>query len=54
MDQERFDVELLADRRELWLWLMGDRQWSQFVEGLTGRILRRLPATRVREGTPAR
>ncbi len=54
MGQKRFDDELLADRRELWLWLMGDRQWSQFVEGLAGRILRRLPTTGAEGGTLAR
>ena len=54
MDRKGFDVELLADRRELWLWLMGERQWSQFVESLMGRILRRLPTTRAPGNIPAR
>ncbi len=36
-------------RRELRLWLAGDRLWSQYLPGLVGRIGRRLPA----EGTSA-
>ncbi len=31
-------------RRELWLWLVGERTWEQVVTGLAGRTLRRLPA----------
>jgi hypothetical protein len=43
MDRERF-VEIVTDNgRELWLWLMGERQWSQFVTALAGRVGRRLP-----------
>ena len=41
--QEQFFDALVANRRELWLWLMGERQWSQFIDGQAGRILRRLP-----------
>jgi hypothetical protein len=47
MSREEFVDAVIADRRELWLWLVGDRQWVQFVTGLAGRIARRLPATRV-------
>ncbi|HMD45446.1 MAG TPA: hypothetical protein VKG43_04760 [Acidimicrobiales bacterium] len=30
-------------RRELWLWLAGERTWEQCCSGLIGRIVRRLP-----------
>jgi hypothetical protein len=41
-------VEVVTDyHRELWLWLIGDRLWSQYVGGLAGRIARRLPASTV-------
>jgi hypothetical protein len=30
-------------RRELWLWLAGERTWVQTCSGLIGRIERRLP-----------
>jgi len=45
MPRETFVDIVTAYRRELWFWLMGDRQWSQFVEGLAGRVARRLPAS---------
>jgi hypothetical protein len=45
MSREEFVDAVVANRRELWLWLIGDRQWIQFVTGLAGRIIRRLPAT---------
>lgn len=33
---------LAGDRRELWLWLMGDRPFAQLADGVAGRVLRRL------------
>ncbi len=45
MGREEFVDAVIADRRELWLWLKGDRQWFPFITGLAGRIVRRLPAT---------
>ncbi|MGH9083714.1 MAG: hypothetical protein ACRDY3_14005 [Acidimicrobiales bacterium] len=30
--------------REIWLWLVGDRTWSQTCAGLIGRVARRFPA----------
>lgn len=30
-------------RRELWLWLVGERTWEQALDGLIGRVIRRLP-----------
>ncbi len=41
--RDQFTDALGANQRELWLWLMGDRQWGQFASGLVGRISRRLP-----------
>ena len=36
--------EIAADyRRELWLWVMGERTWAQCADGLLGRVRRRLP-----------
>ena len=43
-DREDFFDHVIAFRRELWLWLIGDRQWLQYVTGLAGRVVRRLPA----------
>lgn len=31
-------------RRELWLWLVGERTWEQALTSLAGRVGRRLPA----------
>jgi hypothetical protein len=44
LDRRQFDVVAAAGRREQWLWVLGDRQWSQFADGLAGRVLRRLPS----------
>lgn len=30
--------------REIWLWIIGDRLWEQCIEGLAGRVSRRLPS----------
>jgi hypothetical protein len=43
MDREAFVDVIISYRRELWLWLMGERQWDQCVSGLAGRVARRLP-----------
>jgi hypothetical protein len=43
LDRDGFFDALVANRRELWLWLVGERQWVQFLEGQAGRIIRRLP-----------
>jgi hypothetical protein len=38
-------VEIAVDyRRELWLWVMGERTWAQCAGGLAGRVGRRRPA----------
>jgi hypothetical protein len=37
-----FTAVALDYRRELWLWLAGERTWSQACSGLVGRIIRRV------------
>ena len=44
MGRGRFDEIVAAYRRELWLWVMGERTWAQAGGGLLGRVQRRLPA----------
>jgi hypothetical protein len=41
--REEFVDIVIANRRELWLWLLGDRRWEQYVTGLAGRVIRRMP-----------
>ncbi len=43
MGHERLAEIAADDRRELWLWVMGERTWAQCAGGLAGRIRRRLP-----------
>ena len=43
--REEFIDSVIAFRRELWLWLMGDRGWIPFVTGLAARVIRRIPTT---------
>ena len=45
LDRESFVEIVTAYRRELWFWLIGDRPWGHFVEGLAGRVGRRVPAS---------
>ncbi len=42
MDHTQFLSVVRAYRRELWLWLMGERSWAQCCSGLIGRVGRRL------------
>jgi hypothetical protein len=44
LERGRFDALVRGYRRELWLWVLGERLWQQAVSGLAGRALRRLPA----------
>ena len=44
LDRDRFMSIVAAYRREIWLWLMGERTWAQCCSGLIGRIERRLSA----------
>jgi hypothetical protein len=42
LTQEAFALIALEYRRELWLWLAGERTWAQSCSGLMGRVTRRL------------
>lgn len=42
--EEELGRIVLGYRREVWLWLAGERTWSQCCSGLIGRINRRLAA----------
>ena len=44
LDRVRFFAIVVGYRREIWLWLMGERTWVQCCSGLIGRIDRRLSA----------
>jgi hypothetical protein len=44
MGEEAFSTVVVDYRRELWLWLTGDRLWEQCCSGLIGRIGRRVDA----------
>ena len=46
MDRDRFGGIVAGYRRELWLWVMGERTWAQSAGGLLGRVQRRLPTRR--------
>jgi hypothetical protein len=43
IDRAAFGVVVVGYRRELWLWLAGERTWEQCCSGLIGRIGRRYP-----------
>ena len=47
LEARRADRGFLADvvtgyRRELWLWMLGDRRWEPVIDALAGRVARRL------------
>jgi hypothetical protein len=42
LDERALGGIVLDYRRELWLWLAGERTWSQCCSGLIGRITRRI------------
>jgi hypothetical protein len=44
LDREGFVDIADGYERELRLWMLGDRWWEQCIEGLAGRVVRRLPA----------
>jgi hypothetical protein len=44
LDREAFVEVIETYGREIWLWIMGERRWEQCIEGLAGRVSRRLPA----------
>jgi hypothetical protein len=39
--REHFIDIVVSTHRELWLWLLGDRRWEQYLSGLAGRVARR-------------
>jgi hypothetical protein len=41
LDEEDLGTIVLGYRREVWLWLAGERTWVQCCSGLIGRINRR-------------
>jgi hypothetical protein len=43
LDREAFVDVIESYGREIWLWIIGERRWEQCVEGLVGRVSRRLP-----------
>lgn len=43
-DRQRFTEAVAGYRREIWLWLAGERTWTQCCSGLVGRIERRISA----------
>jgi hypothetical protein len=43
LDRATFGTHVLGYRRELWLWLAGQRTWVQCCSGLIGRLARRVP-----------
>ena len=49
LDEEDLRWIVLGYRREIWLWLAGERTWTHCCSGLIGRITRRI-AIRDRAG----
>src|ERR1700683_3784560 len=43
LDREAFVDVIESYGREIWLWIIGERRWEQCMEGLVGRVARRLP-----------
>jgi hypothetical protein len=46
MSRARFLQVVAGYRRELWLWVMGERTWAHAAGGLAGRVRRRLTPPR--------
>jgi hypothetical protein len=42
MSYDEFAHIVVAYRREIWLWLAGERVWNQCCSGLLGRVSRRI------------
>jgi len=42
LGEEDLGQIVLGYRREVWLWLAGERTWTQCCSGLIGRITRRI------------
>ena len=52
MTEDDFGAIVVGYRREIWLWLVGERTWAQCCSGLIGRIDRRLGARSPRGVSP--
>jgi hypothetical protein len=50
LDERALGGIVLDYRRELWLWLAGERTWGQCCSGLIGRITRRIGESDARPG----
>jgi hypothetical protein len=42
LTREEFEDVVIGYRREIWLWLAGERVWTQCCSGLVGRVSRRM------------
>ena len=42
LSRAEFDEVVIGYRREIWLWLAGERIWTQCCSGLVGRVSRRM------------
>jgi hypothetical protein len=42
LDRRALSVILRGSGYELWLWAVGERTWAQCIEGLAGRVSRRV------------
>jgi hypothetical protein len=42
VSRKEFERIVIEYRRELWLWLAGERTWVQSCSGLVGRVSRRI------------
>ena len=42
MSEDELARVVLDYRREIWLWLVGERTWAQSCSGLIGRVTRRI------------
>ncbi len=42
VSRDEFEGIVLGYRREIWLWLAGERIWTQCCAGLIGRVDRRI------------
>jgi hypothetical protein len=49
LDEEALSRVVLGYKRELWLWLAGERTWVQCCSGLIGRVNRRVAHVRATE-----
>jgi hypothetical protein len=48
IERDQFRGIVLSYQNEVRLWIMGERPWSHCVEGLIGRVERRIPSAGTR------